>query len=156
MSKMYSRTQHQVACELDRPERIVRRVLQRQHFKDAGSLLEYLDDNEEELEAEELNAPPSPVPPKHEKPKLTVVIPPRNWHIVGKIEEKPPIKALTLRQETELLYKQSICLVCRKERRKYVLLPCSHLAVCDSCLFFTKRCPMKSCNEPIVDSVRTY
>ena len=48
-----SSTLYRVAVEFDFPEAIVRRALTKCHFKDAGSLVTYLDDNMEELHAEE-------------------------------------------------------------------------------------------------------
>lgn len=139
---MFSNTQYRVACELGYCDRIVKRILQRRHFKDAGSLVEYLDDNEEELMNEESNAPPSPIPPKREKPKLSLFI--------------PPINALTLREETEKLYRQSSCALCRKERRTHVLLPCGHYAVCGKCVPTIKHCPIKACNQLILSKIQTY
>ena len=151
---MFLNTQHQVACEFDWSERIVRRVLRRHHFKDAGTLIEHLEDNVEELEMEEAVDPTSPTPPKREKPKLSVVIPPRKCSIVEKMPVNPR-KALTFRQETELLHRKSICLVCEKERRRCVLLPCAHLAVCNKCSTEVDRCPVKSCNEFILQKIPT-
>ena len=44
------------------------------------------------------------------------------------------LENLSLRDETEQLYKQSVCLVCFKWNRSLVTLPCSHFTVCDICM----------------------
>ena len=98
-------------------------------------------------------------------PKLTVVIAPRNGKgygessaTVAKIPETPkkPRRKLSLRTETEIMYMQSVCLMCQKHRRGFVLLPCSHLAVCEKCVSKTIRCPRSDCGEHVTDVIRTY
>lgn len=145
-------SQFLVAVEFGYPNNIVRRVLKRQKFKDAGSLIEYLEDNEEQLQAEDdddeegetvMSSGRATPTVEGEKPKLTLFIPPRK-------------KELGLREETELMYKQSICLLCQKSNRAYVLLPCCHLAVCAACLPKTTFCPKLNCKTRVMEAVFTY
>jgi hypothetical protein len=39
-----------------------------------------------------------------------------------------------------------LCLVCKKEKKDYMFLPCGHLCVCSSCVRYQSVCPV--CQEP--------
>ena len=60
-----------------------------------------------------------------------------------------------LRKETEYLYRQSLCVVCMKNLREIVTLPCCHsclCVLCASCCF----CPLKDCKMVITSKIRVY
>ena len=58
---MSANIQYRVALELDYSEDIIRRALAKYKFKDAGSLLEYVDDHMDEFaEQDEEKEPPHP------------------------------------------------------------------------------------------------
>ena len=141
-------TQYRVAVEFGFPEAIVRRILYKNRFKDAGTFIEYLEVYMEELKAktdEEVEkqetapplqptAPPPPPPPS----------------------PSPPSSKLSLREETELLYRQSTCLVCLKNSRTFVTLPCCHFTLCSQCEPSARKCPLQSCQEKIGAAIKTY
>ena len=125
---------YKVACELDFPEKIVSRALRKYSFKDAGSFVNYLETHMEEFEQDT----------EEERQE-------------GNIQEfNSPTSYFNVLQETELLYRQSLCLVCRKNKRSFVTLPCSHFTLCWACEPKTKTCPVRGCQSPIECSIQTY
>jgi len=128
-----------VACEFGWPKRIVEQVLQEQSFLNAGGLIEYLEENEEKLLAADKDVIASKCS-QNFRPKLTLNIPLR--------------KELNLEKQTARLYQRSLCQICGKTKRTYILLPCAHLAVCEFCISKTDHCP--NCGEAIVSNIRTF
>lgn len=128
-----------VACEFGWPELIVKQVLQEQSFQNAECLIEFLEENEEKLLAADKDLIASKCS-QNFQPKLTVNMPLR--------------KELKLKEQTARLYQRSLCQICGKTKRTYILLPCAHLAVCEFCIGKTDHCP--NCGEAIVSNIRTF
>lgn len=172
---MCKATQLQVACEFGWRKSIAKRVLDRQNFKDAGCFIEFLEDNEDCLVAEDTLLRKEAM---ETRPKLSVVIPPpaegnvthdapvikggdndkacSSEGAIGNTSTMPAPPKRTLREETERLYKCSVCLLCFAARRQYVILPCSHFVLCGECLPKSTSCPLRDCKMPIESSVLTY
>ena len=136
-----------VALEFGYDEEIVKRVLKKCEFDDAGDLLDYLDTHNEELEAEkEVEEEPTPEEEKELPQASAQPLTP----------SAPPPTESSLRQETEDLYRRSICLNCFRRRRCFVVLPCSHFSICDNCEKELRKCPARDCGEAIECSIKTY
>ncbi len=156
---MPATTQLRVAIEFGFPEKIVVRVLRRHKFDTAGDLVMHLEDHWEELKKEDESEekPPSETePPSEEKPPSETEPPAEKRDEEKPMAAEPQTRELTLREETEALYRNSICLVCWKRKRTHVTLPCSHFNVCDACEPTTRRCPLRTCGEAVECSIRTY
>ena len=146
---MSASIQYAVALELDFPKKIIQRALRKYKFQSAGSLVDYVEthmDEFEEQDEEELEETPQEknitIQPTLE-PQVDVAIPNH-------------MKQLSLREETELLYRQANCLKCLNEKRTVLLLPCSHFALCNKCEKTSSKCLVRGCNKVITDSIRTY
>ena len=139
-------THYRVALEFDFPEALVRHILRRQSFKDAGSFIDYLETYMEELEAKG---------EKFEEIVEAVDNLSLDNQAQGATASLSPAK-LTLREETERLYRKSKCLICVKKSRACVLLPCCHLALCSQCEPRALRCPVTDCGEKIKSVIPTY
>ena len=150
---MSSDTQYHVAIELGFSEKIVRRALQKYRFKTAGDFVDYLEIHTEEFAVdEEVDEEPAPGEEK-------ITIAPFPGEEVVKVESVPSTTAKfekALREETEELYSQSVCLKCFERKRCFVTLPCSHFAICDHCEKRLTRCPLPDCREAIECSIKTY
>ena len=59
-----------------------------------------------------------------------------------------------IEEENHYLKKQITCVICKKEKRRIVLIPCGHLAVCDRCNIKLYKCPI--CFKKIYGTNRTY
>ena len=66
------------------------------------------------------------------------------------------VKKSTLREETEELFRKSVCLVCNSAKRTRVCLPCCHLTHCDKCESSVKVCPYLNCRETVRDTIHTF
>jgi hypothetical protein len=135
---MSAEIQFQVAIEMDFPERIVSHVLRKHQFENAGQLVNFLEDNMEliETELEEENY--------------------CNENVVASPSKDEAMKELSLREETELLYRLSYCLKCWTNPRTLVCLPCSHYTLCEDCEKTTKTCPRRDCQASIEYVIRIY
>lgn len=129
-------TQYQVAIELGYPMEHVKRLLQKKKYETASDLIDDLEQCSNEMDEEG---------EKQEIPSTTDI------NAAAASE-----KVFSLREETEMLYHRSICLVCKKNKRTRVILPCSHLSHCESCNSFTRRCPLVSCQELIEWSIEIF
>ena len=149
---MSSKAHHLIALELGFPENVVKRALKKYTFKTAGDFVDYLEMNEDEFAAdEELDEDSTPG-----EEKITNV--PLKEKVV-KVEDIPTATVKpekSLREETEDLYRRSICLNCFNRKRCIVTLPCSHFAICEQCLKQIKKCPISDCREEIECSILTY
>ena len=150
---MPASTQLLVALELDFPEKLVRRALHKLKFATAGDLCDYIDTHTEELEVEA----------KEEEEKQQQQQQEEAEEKKRREEEEEDAKdvgaamrELTLTEETELLYKQSRCAVCRENKRCFVTLPCSHLTLCLRCEPKTRHCPLPDCQQFIECTIQTY
>ena len=144
---MSKSTLRHVALELDFPEKIVRRALRKYRFECAGDFVDYLEScgDEFEMETEDEKEEVNPV----EKNISIVPSPSEANNQVGKTE-------LTVREEAKILFRQSRCLMCWKEKRAFVCLPCCHFSLCKKCESFAKYCPFPSCTEKITATIRTF
>ena len=149
-------TQHLVALEFGFPERIICRALRLKTFKTAGELVDYLDEHEEELSAIEEQDGGSATAAVVEKETPPAVVKAEEAKVDTKAEGEVKKSKLTLRAETEWLYKISLCLACRKKPRTIVLLPCGHYALCSTCAKMKDTCPIKSCSEKIGEIIQTF
>ena len=68
-------------------------------------------------------------------------------------EEEP---AIYFREETEHLYRTQYCVICVKNLRTIVTLPCGHFSLCKSCVSRRRHCPAKNCIEVILNEICTY
>lgn len=59
-----------------------------------------------------------------------------------------------LRTETCAMYSRTLCRECHSNPLQFVVLPCSHLALCDICVKNCDYCP--TCKEKIVNVIRYY
>ena len=140
-------TLERVALELDFPESIVRRALRKYSFYSAGEFVDYLEEHECEFEVESEDEKEEGIP--EEKNIIIAQFPTEDLNKV----EKPE---LSLREETEALQRQSLCLVCQIQKRSFVCLPCSHFALCRRCEPSSQYCPLRSCGEKISCTIQTY
>lgn len=147
---MSERTLYRVACELDFPNKIVRRALRKYKFKTAGSFVDYLETHLDEFDAEEEGEEPV-----CGEENITILSFPSKTETANSIAAANTVQP-TFREETENLYKRAICLVCNKNRRSFVILPCSHFALCATCESSTRKCPLQDCQEPISCTIQTY
>ena len=138
-----------IALELDFPKIIVKRALRKYKFKDAGSFVDYLETHMEEFEVEE----EAEEPVSMEK-NITILTPPEEIATISTLTTK--VKELSLKEETEILYHQTVCLECRKNKRSFVCLPCCHFTLCETCESQTRHCPLRSCREHISATIQTY
>ena len=152
-------TQYLVALELGYDRKRIKRALAKKKFACAGDLIEFLEDNEdeqeeeEEEEEEEVKIQASGVSKDEEmkidgrESKIEAIEITEDAEVVR--SEKP-----TLLQETEQLYRRSLCLQCRLRCKSVLCLPCCHLSMCKVCGRLTKHCP--TCGECIHDIIVTY
>lgn len=138
-------TQYRVALEMGFSKAIVKRILHKCVFESAGDLVDYLEENVEVLEAQEESDKEDEKEERQERMETPAVA-----------SSIAALANLSLRDETEKLYKQSVCLVCFKRNRSFVTLPCSHFTVCDSCEAKTRKCPRTDCRQAIECTIRTY
>jgi hypothetical protein len=59
-----------------------------------------------------------------------------------------------LEKETQRLQRSGKCGKCHSNDRSHVVLPCSHLALCNSCVLTERVCPL--CREDIQMIIRTF
>ena len=151
---MSASTQCTVALELGYPEKIVKRALRKYKFKDAGSLLEYVDTHMDELEGEEDEEEKEEPPP--EEKKITI-LPTHEKSVASAANTGPDQKRkLSLKEETEILYRQSKCVKCLENARTFLCLPCCHFTLCDACEKTSRACPLRDSQEAIAATIRTY
>ena len=134
---MASSSKRTAALELGFPEKHVTHALSIKTFVNAGQLVDFLDDNEEEL-------------------TTAILEKERKAAEASSGRGTSSEKVLSLREETERLYRMSLCLACWKRPRTIVLLPCGHYALCSTCNKHKEQCPMKDCGEKILCSISTF
>ena len=150
---MPAETQYKVACEFGYPEKLVKNFLENKRYKNAGELVDELE--EYLLKYEEENEDDKPATDEDKIASVTFHLEGADTAVIinsSTTRHRP----LSLLEETELLYKKSICLVSRKNRRTVVLLPCGHLAICNPCLASSSTCPRRNCQQHICSGVSTY
>ena len=139
-SSASSSSQFQVASEFGYCHEHIRKLLEKKPYLCAGDLIEDLENyvsEEEETEDETLAAA---IVKEEEK--------------VGATSDCD--KTTNLRAETEKLFRESVCLVCRATKRTRVCLPCCHLTHCEKCESSVKICPEFQCREIVQYTIHTY
>ena len=125
------------------------------NFRSAGDLLDYIDIHWEELEVDDDEGKEAVAGEE----KIAIATFPSEEK-VDKVKSEtassPHTSQSTLREETENLYRRSMCLVCHKNRRCFVILPCSHFTLCAMCEPSTRKCPIHDCQELISCTIQTY
>ena len=152
------RIQYQVAIELGYEKEMVAAALHNYDFTTAGALVEYLMDEEANVI--------STVPKKrsvNDVDDKVVTNDVKQVAVTNDVNENSKVKKkeLSLREETEILYQKSICLVCHERKRSYVNCPCGHFSHCGLCNLGITRClfPTSSttvCDESILSTVHVY
>ena len=121
-------SQYKVACEFGFKEDLIRKFIYKP-YKEASDLIDEL----EEAELLALNEE------------------------TGEVDADKCVRPLSsLREETERLYYSSVCLICHKQTRSRVNLPCSHLSHCEHCDKFVKHCPVRDCCEAVEVTIQTF
>ena len=128
---MKTNSKHEVAVEFGYASSVVSLALTKQDFSCAGDLIDYLELYEEDLHKEDME---------------------KNAKESGADHEK----ILTLREETELLYRSALCLRCRKRPRTIIILPCGHFSLCSNCEKWCRYCPVLDCNSYIMSAITTF
>lgn len=59
-----------------------------------------------------------------------------------------------LRKETEWLYRETFCVGCLKNSRKFMTLPCCHFSLCEKCERKCFVCPFEDCKQSISCAIR--
>ena len=141
-------TQQQVAVELGYDRRRVKRVLAKHTFACAGDLVDFLEDKldsseEEEKEEEEKEEEKEG---KEEKEGTSSRI------IIG-AEAVVNSETYSLREETEALYRRTLCKRCVSRCATNLCLPCCHISLCNACIH-ARKCPM--CDSFISNTIVTY
>ena len=142
--------QSQVARELGYNDDIVKRFLKKKKYKCAADLIEDLENyetKEEEEEEEELNV--NGDDNGDDNTAAAAAAPAASV-------TSNSVKKFTLREETEELFRKSVCLKCNNAKRTRVCLPCCHLTHCDKCESSVKVCPYLNCQEPVRDTIHTF
>ena len=144
--------QYEVAVELGFPEKVVSRALKKYKFKTAGDLVDYLEMHPVEFSMdEEVEEEPAPG-----EEKITIVGFPTEVACSSSFSNTAKPREKTLLEETEDLYRRSVCQGCFSRRRCFVTLPCSHFAICELCQKRLRKCPLSDCQEKIECSIQTY
>ena len=168
-----SKTQYEVAVELDYDPALVKLILERYSFKNAGEFVDYLWDWEflpETIQEKKLT-PKMTGEEKGELPQDEQVdtenagaAEPHSSTVQDEENEEESTEGataaephkLTLREETLLLYRQSKCLQCKERNRQIVSLPCGHFNLCIHCAPLCRECPIKDCDKLIDHTIVTY
>ncbi|KAH3724430.1 hypothetical protein DPMN_050246 [Dreissena polymorpha] len=67
--------------------------------------------------------------------------------------QQPPVQRFRAPGNLPALSSSLLCLTCKQRPSIMLLLPCSHLAVCDQCARTTELCPR--CTRPVMCIIRT-
>jgi hypothetical protein len=69
-------------------------------------------------------------------------------------EKSTKYRIMSLKALNEKLRKAVTCVVCNVKQVETLLLPCTHVNMCDPCADEAKECPL--CKERILGTVRIY
>ena len=159
---MSAETQYKVACEFGYPENLVLKFLKKKKYRNASELVDELEDYELKCEEEEPVSDEEKEEVKTANKVDTTATAPGNGDDTGAAtithSSTARQRPLTLLEETRILYNRGLCVVCMKNKRCVVTLPCSHLALCNTCyrLPSTRKCPVHDCKESIHFGIPTY
>lgn len=73
--------------------------------------------------------------------------------VVEKEKEAAEKQKKAAEKDKEELVERLNCCVCYERRRSTLLLPCRHLALCGTCAFGLRKCPI--CRQPVQSSIET-
>ena len=123
----------EVALEFGFSRSKIFKAMRRQGFENAGDLIAYLDEHDDSEDSED----DSVVPLEQQLQQMKLV-------------DNP------LWRETVQLYVKSHCLVCKLEKRSIITLPCCHFSLCSKCARKTLRCPLKECEDVILQTLHVF
>ena len=157
-------SQYRTALEFGYSKTLITKLLRSKKYSCAWDLikdLEELEDEEiehgEKLEDDKCEAEKNMVEKKDNENSSISVFTTANDNANAVVANASnSFQTLSLREETERLYRQSKCLICCRTNRTRVNLPCSHLTHCESCDKLVKRCPLSSCSSEIACTIQTY
>ena len=156
-------SQYQVAFEFGYSKRLIKKLLIKKKYETAGDLIEELEKLEFERirEGHEIEEDQSETEEEKMEEEVAENITSSNSTITNaNVDDSITIvenaKQLTLREETEILYSKSICLMCQRAKRTRVILPCSHLTHCENCNPKVRRCPRSDCRLTVDFTISTY
>lgn len=69
-------------------------------------------------------------------------------------EKSAKYHVMRLKTENEKLRKAVTCVVCKNKQVETLLLPCTHVNMCEPCADEAKECPV--CKKRILGTVRIY
>ena len=118
----------------------------KRYFRRAADLIDYLDENHEELK-NEVRMKDAMEDEAREEIKARK----EKEELCNKLET-----SCSLREETELLYRSSCCLLCVKTSRNIVTLPCGHFCLCAECAKHSNACPVSDCKMLITDTIHVF
>ena len=161
------------ACEFGYPEEVVYKALEEYKFDKASNLIDYLEVIIRKSSPDKWNMEPTKrafltgelldLAPKDDAntesaalTKTTATEAPIATEPLTQTTTAKKTEQSSLRVETERLYFTSTCLVCKKNKRTRLSLPCCHLTHCNACDALTRSCPHEDCGELIRDTIVTY
>ena len=137
--KLYqaAKIQERVALEFGYESDVIKQVLYEKSFPSSGELVDYLF----QLNVEEIENYQQSYCKRLEKAEM----------------EKQRLKndkLKSLREDTKVWYLMSKCMNCFSNERNIVILPCSHLSLCEYCSKKVYFCPV--CQEKIACTIKTF
>lgn len=134
-----------IALDFNAQDAIALLLLHGGPFREAGELIDKLNDMEEaRFKGDPVNLqPPEPSPPQACDPEPAPTTP----------ESSKPEQA-DLLAETLALYRKSKCFRCHMNPCSVLLLPCSELTLCVDCSKVAKECPY--CKVVIECTIKTF
>ena len=143
--------QFQVAKEFGYTDHVIERFLKRKKYKCAADLIEDLDKYDSEEEEEIAATPTVKEEEKNNGDDKATAAAAATPSVTPNSGRK-----FTLREETEELFRKSVCLCCKNAKRTRVCLPCCHLTHCEKCENLVKVCPYLDCQETVQTTIHTF
>ena len=161
-----NQSQFIVACEFGYPEDVVYKAMEKYKFDKASNLIDFLEKIVSKSSPDEWNIEPAKwafltgelldPPLKDGANSESAVMTKKTTVAEDPVVTVKKTEQSSLRAATERLYVTSMCLVCNKNRRTRLSLPCCHLTHCNACDASTRSCPYEGCGELIRDTIVTY
>ena len=144
---MTTDSQRHVAAEFGFELPVISLASTKQYFKTAADFIDYLEQHEKEL--------------KNEVKEKEAMAAKARLEIESRKEEKEELcdkleTICSLREETEMLYYTSRCLLCVERLRDIVVLPCFHFCLCTMCAKRTQICPRRDCKTMIMEVIHVF
>ena len=152
-------SQYRTALEFGYSKTLITKLLRSKKYSCAGDLIDDLEELEdEEIEqGEKIEGDKCEAERKDNENSLNAISNAVNDNVSTAVgDTSNSFQTLSLRKETERLYRESKCLICGLTNRTRVNLPCCHLTHCESCDTFVKQCPRSSCRSEIACTIQTY